>query len=329
MQTIGTHWRIGVDEAGYGPNLGPLVIAATAWRVPNEGPADLYDRLATVIARAPARDDRLVIADSKSVYSSGNRLSGPGSGLSGLERPVLASLRESPANLAELIESLDADPVNQRITQPWRASHNPALPTSADPAAVGHARGRMNTACVAAGISPPCLAARLVYPAEFNDLVDQHATKGAALSHTTLSLVRHVLEACSVDVERPTEPVYITLDKHGGRNRYASLVQHWLPEAPITVLEESRPQSRYRVGQQIELCFRSKGEAELPVALASMTAKLLRELTMLGLNTYWKAEVPGLNPTAGYPLDAKRFKAQIAARQALLGIADHALWRNR
>ena len=25
---------IGVDEAGYGPNIGPLIVAATAWRVP-------------------------------------------------------------------------------------------------------------------------------------------------------------------------------------------------------------------------------------------------------------------------------------------------------
>ena len=24
---------IGTDEAGYGPNLGPLVVAATAWRI--------------------------------------------------------------------------------------------------------------------------------------------------------------------------------------------------------------------------------------------------------------------------------------------------------
>src|SRR3954454_19899522 len=27
---------IGMDEAGYGPHLGPLVIAATAWQVPDE-----------------------------------------------------------------------------------------------------------------------------------------------------------------------------------------------------------------------------------------------------------------------------------------------------
>src|SRR3954452_13849763 len=29
---------IGMDEAGYGPHLGPLVIAATVWHVPDEPP---------------------------------------------------------------------------------------------------------------------------------------------------------------------------------------------------------------------------------------------------------------------------------------------------
>jgi hypothetical protein len=39
--------------------------------------------------------------------------------------------------------------------------------------------------------------------------------------------------------------------------------------------------------------------------------------------------VPGLRPTAGYPQDARRFKAQIAAKQQALGIADRCLWRVR
>jgi ribonuclease HII len=32
-------WIVGIDEAGYGPNLGPLVMTAVACRVP----ADLAD----------------------------------------------------------------------------------------------------------------------------------------------------------------------------------------------------------------------------------------------------------------------------------------------
>ena len=34
--TAGMGILIGMDEAGYGPNLGPLVVAATAWEVGEE-----------------------------------------------------------------------------------------------------------------------------------------------------------------------------------------------------------------------------------------------------------------------------------------------------
>ncbi|MFG0254396.1 MAG: hypothetical protein ACF787_04765, partial [Rhodopirellula sp. JB053] len=30
-------WLIAIDEAGYGPKLGPLVVAASAWRCSQEG----------------------------------------------------------------------------------------------------------------------------------------------------------------------------------------------------------------------------------------------------------------------------------------------------
>ena len=41
-------YLIGTDEAGYGPNLGPLVISATVWEAPDGvGGEDLFGRLAT------------------------------------------------------------------------------------------------------------------------------------------------------------------------------------------------------------------------------------------------------------------------------------------
>ena len=60
-----------------------------------------------------------------------------------------------------------------------------------------------------------------------------------------------------------------------------------------------------------------------------MASKYLRELAMQALNEFWCARVDDLKPTAGYPQDAKRFKAAIAAVQAELEIEDRLLWRSR
>jgi hypothetical protein len=78
---------VGTDEAGYGPNFGPLVVSASVWRVPDglRGEA-LYTHLAGCIASAArAADHRVAIADSKCLYQ-------PGNGLRNLERGVLAAL---------------------------------------------------------------------------------------------------------------------------------------------------------------------------------------------------------------------------------------------
>ena len=65
---------IGTDEAGYGPNLGPLVIGATAWEVPGDfNECDLYHSLASVVSPQPDRE-RIAIADSKQLFKQGGSL---------------------------------------------------------------------------------------------------------------------------------------------------------------------------------------------------------------------------------------------------------------
>ena len=52
---------LGTDEAGYGPNLGPLLISASVWEVPSGVRGDhLYQRLQTVIAPAATRSARVL-----------------------------------------------------------------------------------------------------------------------------------------------------------------------------------------------------------------------------------------------------------------------------
>jgi hypothetical protein len=95
---------------------------------------------------------------------------------------------------------------------------------------------------------------------------------------------------------------------------------------------ESHAESRYEWGppeSRVHASFRMNGERFLPTALASMTAKYLRELAMRAFNEFWCARLPDLRPTAGYPADSHRFRKAIAATQRELRIDDHVLWRNR
>src|SRR5947209_7756987 len=80
-------WIIGIDEAGYGPNLGPLVMTSVACRVPDEliG-ADLWQALRPAVRRCGESGDApLLVDDSKAVY-------GTSQGLKALESNILATL---------------------------------------------------------------------------------------------------------------------------------------------------------------------------------------------------------------------------------------------
>ncbi len=307
---------IGVDEAGYGPNLGPLAIGASAWWVPS-GSTDLYKLLEQTVNR-DGRDGRLAIADSKTLYK-------PGGSLARLELAVLAAGRIAGLTLRGLVRGEHAE-------LPWYKDYDPRLPVDATAADIANAERLL----VNATARPLALQVRLIEATELNDGIERLGTKGAVLSAASLELAREVLSDLLNSLTAPSEfattPVLFQFDKHGGRNRYTAILQHTFACDWIETELESRSESAYRwrhAEREYRATFRVKGESQLPTALASMAAKYSRELCMRAFNNFWCSQTPGLRPTAGYPVDAQRFRTEIAAKQTQLGISDHTLWRCR
>lgn len=321
-------YLVGTDEAGYGPNLGPLVITATVWHVPgNPHQVDLYQRLAHCISaklpgRAEKAAERTVLADSKVVYQSGR-------GLPLLERGVLSMLGllgRRPTNWHELWNALSPTCGDALHNQPWHVDYECNVPLAVGLDELGENCRCLQRAFKQAKVKLVDVRSRAVFPDEFNAVTEGLDNKSTALTELTLGLL--------ADVLAPLEgaPVSVICDKHGGRNFYQGMLQQYLTDQLVEVCKEGREESAYRWGpprRRTQVFFRMGGERWLPAALASMTCKYLREVSMGAFNQYWARHVPDLKPTAGYYGDAHRFRREIADAQTALGIDDRLVWRNR
>ncbi len=324
------NYLIGMDEAGYGPPLGPLVVAATVWELDGDTPAhevDLYERLRSCVCRRASRarkspPRRLPIADSKVLYN-------PAQGIDQLEHGVLVALSllgQSPTTWHEVWEALSPHGPEVDDIAPWHADYEAAVPLAAETAEIARMSRKMRSGCERAGVRLVAMGGRAIYPHDFNTLLEQYGNKSDALSAISLELLSEMMAPLA------GSRVSAICDKHGARDYYAPLVQHYFPEWLVEVRREGSAESTYRFGPEATrttISFRCKGERALPVALASMTAKYLRELAMRPFNDYWRRHLPELRPTAGYAADARRFKREIAPVQAALGIDDRALWRTK
>jgi len=320
-------YLVGTDEAGYGPNLGPLVISATVWEAPEGvGGEDLFGRLGHVIAEnldavTGNGGPCVAMADSKRLYS-------PDKGLRHLERGLWAALGlldHRPRTWRDVWRVLAPEALDGPMPlAPWYADYDGPAPFCCQAAEMQPVVEALRAGLAAAGVRLVAVQSRAIFEEEFNELVEQHGSKGTALSHQTLALAARLIEPL------PARPISVICDKHGGRNRYGPLLAAHFPEWLIEVRGEGRARSVYRFGppdRRVEVCFRTQAESCLPAALASMASKYLRELAMRALNGFWRGRVPGLQATAGYPQDAKRFRADIAEAQAKLRIHDRLLWR--
>ena len=186
---------LGTDEAGYGPNLGPLVVAASGWEAPERIQPD------TLLQRAGR--SRLPRADPRRRRPAGNRrlqaaLSG-GVFAGGLERGVLALLSllerrvtcwkdcwpcladKSPDHCSGCDFGSPSDEL-----PPWHNGYDEPLPVHVAPAELQTLVAALADGCRSRKVRFTNLQATVISPRRFNDLVDEFGNKAEVLSLTTL-----------------------------------------------------------------------------------------------------------------------------------------------
>ncbi len=311
-------WVVGIDEAGYGPNLGPLVQAAVALRLPDGDPAG-WATLASVVRRAHEKPDgRLLIDDSKKVYTRG--------GLEALERGVWAITGAEPRSFHEFLWSGDDVPAwgEELRAEAWFDGGD-SVPLHIDPDAEWVSSEPVREAVCGQWTGDY----RIVPAPRFNRMVDEYGSKGTVLGRGLVEL----LGALTGAVPQDDEPLLFACDKQGGRNFYAGILQEAFPDGWVVAERESAEESRYRIEglpRAVTITFRPRADGDsVSVALASMLCKYLREVCMRQFNRFWAGHVPGLRPTAGYPVDAKRFYAEIRPAMEKLGLTADQVWRKK
>ena len=400
---------IGTDEAGYGPNLGPLLVGASCWRLSNAGPStyenflpaqegvsrepskpsgrgkrkrstssdgptlfDLVgdlnangaslasgydadfttlaiDRLNASLSSISSRKGLFPLVDSKKLY-------GGSKSLAALERSYWlanglvdrASFREP--SFRTTLERVAGEKLEG--SEPWEKGVDFPLPFDAKTGVLSEFERTLEeieALFSATGIELVEILARRVQPREFNALIDRLGLKSDLIADVTTSLIAETLSRTLLKKggSLGASTFVVLCDKLGGRDRYGSILSERFPDATLFAITEGRSSSVYRLTTRktrdrsgvlvefereiaVEIRFTAKGESNVPTALASICAKYLRELSMNAFNAYWRVQVgDALVPTAGYPVDALRFRADTDTRRLELGMPEELFWRKK
>ena len=324
----------GVDEAGLGPLLGPLCMAWAVFRTPTDAGDDLWKPLQEVVSGDPKQDgDKLIVADSKRVYTRNDR------GRKRLEHTVLSFLaqleedRRVPLSARNVLFGGPLAPSPETLAaHPWY-DQLPALPLGSEAGTIELRAERLHRAMQQAGIELVDYGVRVVPSGELNQAFIITGNKGATVWQLLHRILRHMWE------HHAASGLRAVIDRQGGRWKYGPHLGRSFPDASVKLVTESPAYSEYdirgrasaEVGERsLRLAFAEKAEDHsFAVALASCLAKYTRELAMGAFNGYFEGLQPDLKPTAGYVQDGRRWVQEAQNALAASGLKRAVVERTR
>lgn len=289
----------GIDEAGYGPTLGPLVITGTACVCEKE------DTDPSCLAELLCREtDIPLITDSKKIYSSQK-------GLRNLEKCVHAFLQlcfeKPPLTFSSMVKSLAGELFDSVFEfSPWFSGQDLTLPVSDI-----EISSLLKTRAEQEGISDVSVFSSVINVPLFNDFIRKGHNKGGLLFSEVCGILKKIISRF-----RDNE-IFITVDKLGGRKFYSRFLRENFLDWNISLTGESKEESSYIMQHEntlVHISFRVKADADnFFVSVSSLISKYIRELSMVLFNQFFYAKDKSLKATQGYPEDAKRFLDDISS----------------
>ena len=289
--------RFGIDEAGYGPLLGPLTVAL----VGIEGGSDPLGKL---IAEAP---EFLARIDDSKIVKRGPK------GWARLEICALSAASALRGRMPQTLNELLGGSLPGAAGHPWYDSLDLSLPRVASAEEVERAAEALRSGLERNSAALRFASCAIRCAGDFNRRVKTLGNKARVEQEMIEGLVQAALSETPHDCA-------IAVDRLGGRHHYADWLSRMHPFCPVEIGQEDARESRYRIrdaGRSLSYAFVVSGEAHFAeVALASCIAKYHRELLMELFNRFWQSRHPDLRATAGYVSDGRRFLEDIEADEA-------------
>ncbi len=281
--------RVGIDENGLGPRLGPLIVTAVVARC-----TDTPDAKGRSVADRKARGgmrDRL--ADSKKLVGHGDTALGEAWARAIASRMGLAPAAEPH----ELVRDLSLDPgdtlralcPSRHASQCWDARGEAF--TAEAPLVAQVERDLAKLASLGLDVvSAHCV---VTCTRRLND--------GVARGLTRFHMDLHAMERLALHARsRAPGEIVATCGKVGGFDRYPPAfgpMSGWLH----AVAAEGRARSEYSIPQLGTIAFvRDADDKHLLVSMASLVGKWVRDLLMARIVRYHRASKPDLPDASGY-----------------------------